>query len=265
MKTRRISSSPPRSFNRSGFTLIELSLVLVIISMITGAIIGGQALIQQARLQKLIAQIKSYETAFNVFFDKYNAYPGDMPNATAYWPGQTQNGNGNGLIEDGSVGGEDVAAFEHLYLAGITPFKPKTPPYTTETIGGNLPRGPLDAQGYRFESLPCSPSCPMSDLYGRTGVSLIVGSLQVDDSDLFGPALTSADAAIVDKKIDDGAPNRGKLLAEEDYASVAGGVDWGDCVLGRTGQNTPATLLTQAYKYNTLNTKISCTLRYFVR
>jgi prepilin-type N-terminal cleavage/methylation domain-containing protein len=68
----------------SGFTLIEMSIVLVIIGLIVGGILVGQDLIQAAVIRSQISQVEKIETAINTFRSKYNCLPGDCPNASAY-------------------------------------------------------------------------------------------------------------------------------------------------------------------------------------
>ena len=88
-----------------GFTLIELSIVLVIIGLIVGGVLVGRDLISAARLRAQIAQIEKYKTATNTFRTKYNNFPGDIkePEATGFgfatrgaYAGQ---GDGNGMLE----------------------------------------------------------------------------------------------------------------------------------------------------------------------
>src|SRR5579883_2923623 len=91
-----------------GFTLIELSIVLVIIGLIVGGVLVGQDLIRAAQVRATISQIEKYNTAVNTFYGKYNALPGDIPAAqvaklgftvTATRAGTQGRGDGNGLIE----------------------------------------------------------------------------------------------------------------------------------------------------------------------
>lgn len=96
---------------QSGFSLVELSIVLVILGLLTGGILGGQALIRAAELRTLSTDAERYRAAVNTFRDKYLGIPGDLTNATAFWnkdnalcPGDTGtagspgtcNGNGDG-------------------------------------------------------------------------------------------------------------------------------------------------------------------------
>jgi prepilin-type N-terminal cleavage/methylation domain-containing protein len=96
------------SDRRSGFTLIELSIVLVIIGLIVGGVLVGQDLIRAAYVRAQISQIEKFNTAVNTFYGKYQALPGDMNATTAQaygfaarGAGQGQ-GDGNGIIEGGT-------------------------------------------------------------------------------------------------------------------------------------------------------------------
>ena len=96
---------------KSGFTLIELSVVLVVIGLLVGGVLTGQDLIKSAEARAEITQIEKYNTAVNTFQAKYDALPGDMNQRTASafgfasrgtacgsstCPGE---GDGNGVIE----------------------------------------------------------------------------------------------------------------------------------------------------------------------
>src|ERR1700728_1709743 len=66
-----------------GFTLIEMSIVLVVIGLIIGGVLVGQDLIRAAYVRAQIAQIEKFNTAVNTFYGKYQALPGDMNASTA--------------------------------------------------------------------------------------------------------------------------------------------------------------------------------------
>src|SRR5579871_3923101 len=89
----------------SGFTLIELSIVLVIIGLIVGGILTGRDLIDAAAQRAQIAQIEKYNTAVNTFRIKYGYLPGDIPDPYASNFGfqargsVSGEGDGNGIIE----------------------------------------------------------------------------------------------------------------------------------------------------------------------
>jgi len=88
------------------FTLIELSIVLLIIGLVAGGILVGRDMIHQAEIRKTISQVQSFETATNTFRNKYNCLPGDCATADqvglngecpSSTPGCT-NGNGDDKI-----------------------------------------------------------------------------------------------------------------------------------------------------------------------
>jgi prepilin-type N-terminal cleavage/methylation domain-containing protein len=98
--------------SNSGFTLIELSIVLVIIGLIVGGILVGQDLIRAAGERAQISQIEKYNSAVNTFKGKFQAIPGDMAIATANQFGFSVGTNciglqgerdGNGLIDGGNT------------------------------------------------------------------------------------------------------------------------------------------------------------------
>ncbi len=60
-----------------GFTLIELAIVLVIIGIIIGMVLKGQDLIQNARMKKLVNEIRKWEVPLWTCYDRKGKFPGD--------------------------------------------------------------------------------------------------------------------------------------------------------------------------------------------
>ncbi len=85
--------SPLATRYKSAFTLIELSLVIVIIGLVVGGVLVGRDLIKAAEIRAQISQIEQIETAYNTFKIKYNCFPGDCPNATDFFGTTDANGN----------------------------------------------------------------------------------------------------------------------------------------------------------------------------
>lgn len=88
--------------NTAGFTLIEMAVVLTIIGLIVGGVLVGKDLIEAAYVRAQITQIEKYNTAVNTFYGKYQSLPGDMNVTTA-----TANGFATGTVRPGGVGGGD--------------------------------------------------------------------------------------------------------------------------------------------------------------
>jgi len=110
-----------------GFTLVELSVVIVLIGLIVAGVIGAQNLVELAKSRKLMGQIQSFKVAFNTFYLEFEQYPGDMSNASSYWSScTTANGsvcNGDGNRRYGSWGSnEGERGWHHLSLAGLLPY-----------------------------------------------------------------------------------------------------------------------------------------------
>jgi len=63
----------------NGFTLVELSIVLIIIGLLVGGILVGQSLIQSAKINRLVSDLRQCEIAVTQFYGKFKRYPGDAP------------------------------------------------------------------------------------------------------------------------------------------------------------------------------------------
>jgi prepilin-type N-terminal cleavage/methylation domain-containing protein len=84
-----------------GFTLIELSIVLVIIGLIVGGVLVGRDLINAAAIRAQISQIEQFNTAANTFKIRYGYLPGDIPDNEAVGFGfdSDLSRNGDGIID----------------------------------------------------------------------------------------------------------------------------------------------------------------------
>ncbi len=82
---------------QSGFTLIELAIVLVIIGLLLGGVLKGQELITQAKIKNVMADFNGITAAYYGYQDRYKAIPGDDTGATR-WGAALTTGDGNGVL-----------------------------------------------------------------------------------------------------------------------------------------------------------------------
>jgi prepilin-type N-terminal cleavage/methylation domain-containing protein len=181
---------------QSGFTLIEIAIVLVIIGLLLGGVLKGQELITSARVRNLSTHQDGVKAAYFGFLDRYRALPGDYSGAVVNIPNcnggvPCQNGDNNGQI----LGAESVSAWEHLSKAGFV---------TGSYVFGT--------------GAPSATNTPVNP-YGAL-VQLIYDNVYQEGANASGPIrhnlktgnnVPSDILAEVDRKVDDGLATGGQL------------------------------------------------------
>jgi prepilin-type N-terminal cleavage/methylation domain-containing protein len=124
---------------QSGFTLVEIAIVLVIIGLLLGGVLKGQELINSAKVKNFAGDIRNISTFIYAYQDRFRALPGDDPRAdtnftggvlatspaAAACGGAACRGNAriNGAWNSATVqpaGGDETALFwQHVRLAGL--------------------------------------------------------------------------------------------------------------------------------------------------
>lgn len=208
-----------------GFTLIELSMVLVIIALIVGGVLAGRELIHGAKLRKVASDIQRFTTAVNTFKIKYNGLPGDITNASSMISGAT-NGNGNGFI--GGFTAQEGEMFQAWYqmaqagmlsgnFTGVGGENPRhsvpgvnIPAYSVDGSAGYtlMYWAGLDGSAASFQAYPAGTP-PLT-----TTINSHVFELGVSAGyETYYPGVTTQDAFTIDSKMDDGKPGTGKVIA----------------------------------------------------
>jgi prepilin-type N-terminal cleavage/methylation domain-containing protein len=221
-----------------GFTLIELSIVLVIIGLIVGGVLVGQNLIAAAEVRAQISQIEKYNTAANTFYGKYGYLPGDIkdPEASSFGfqargGGAQGEGDGNGVLEgigtnappgQNEDAGETVMFWVDLGKAGLidtvlNTASATTPPSSSiANIAAYLPSAKAGHNGYVYVW-----SWNGSNYISVSAVTVLSKNFGNISS---GYGLTVAQAYGIDSKVDDGMPTSGAVQA---WFLNNGNVSWG--------------------------------------
>lgn len=230
---------------RSAFTLIELSIVLVIIGLIVVGVTGGSSLVASAQLRGLITEVNNYRVAVNTFKAARNQLPGDYASAITGGNTAAVAGDDDGRIEfvaaQGTGNGSIIEghnAFYHLINSetidvtlvalNITTATDTLTPADTlsidvdQTPGTHIPDSKFDNVGYMFDYTTVNSVA--KSVIIATGEIDFGGSALAVDEDVagnvqnFAPTaiMTPSDALSIDEKLDDGVANAGSVRASAD-------------------------------------------------
>jgi len=208
---------PTPDDKRAGFTLIELSIVLVVIGLIVGGVLVGRELVRASEVRTVVREFQNYQTALNTFKLKYGALPGDLTSGASFFT-VSGNGNGNGNIE---FANELFWAWQELAQAGLIEGTYSGPQAGNPgIIGDNLPKSKInDTVGYSFMKLNGSVQYfSLTDYVITLGTTTSCGA--VNCAYTYQAIFQSAFVRNVDLKMDDGIPNHGKILSR----------DWNTCL-----------------------------------
>ena len=183
---------------QSGFTLIEIAIVLVIIGLLLGGVLKGQELINSAKIKNVANDLNGISAAVYGYQDRYKTYPGDDSGASVRWTATPAVANGD---KGGTVTGEFCAGasdaveaiyfWRHLRLAGFVAGDASTGEQPQNALGGIV--GVQTSTG--------------ANTGGGTGTAVPeLGGLVVCTTNLNGKI-----AGAIDQQFDDGKPGSGTM------------------------------------------------------
>ncbi len=209
-------SQPNTQKTTQGFTLVELSIVILIIGLLIAGIAAGTQMIRQAELRSIISDFYNFTIAYNNFQTKYRAVPGDMSVASAYFPttcatttstaaGAGCNGNGDGLIKYSATANEVNLAWQHLSLGKVlgANFASVNRTSVVTLIGTNAPQSKRNGVGYILINDAAGGGTATTPNF-EADKNVIYAGKQTTTNSLFNGALSPEDAFSIDQKMDDG-------------------------------------------------------------
>lgn len=182
-----------------GFSLVELSVSLIIIGLLVAGVTAGTQLITNMRIQKTVKEIGVLKKAIDDFIEVRNYYPGDYPNASQEWT--AVDGDGDWAI----TSAESSHVMHHLYNAELIDNSYKAGGGLE--AGKNLKETPLKPASYWFHTHTAA-------IHGRTGEAIDLASVK-DGSSVTNGALSPRNAYLLDQKLDDGAAVTGDFTVSD--------------------------------------------------
>jgi prepilin-type N-terminal cleavage/methylation domain-containing protein len=206
---------------QEGFSLVELSIVLVIIGLIVGGTLAGKDLIKGAEIRATVGQFEKYNTAVNTFRSKYGAIPGDLTGADNFGfqsrSGAAGHGDNNGLLEGCAAAATNLGCETALFWRDLS---------TANLIDTSLNTA-TDAASASLAAADMIDYMPLAKLgrgnyfnvYAASGINYyqLAGTASTDAAGIVttSNALTPSEAFQIDNKIDDGKPATGIIRAME--------------------------------------------------
>ena len=194
---------------QSGFTLVEIAIVLVIIGLLLGGVLKGQELINSAKVKNLASDFRTIPTYIYGYQDKFKALPGDDSAVVAHLPAcvaPCAAGGGNGVITglwDSITAADETWQFwAHVRLANLAAGA------TTWTAAADT-----------------DPYSPKNSVGGRLGISsMSVGQVQIlgmtGTYQVCSKGIQGKFAKQLDVQMDDGNETTGSMRSVPDGTAV---------------------------------------------
>jgi prepilin-type N-terminal cleavage/methylation domain-containing protein len=223
---------------KKGFTLVELSIVLVIIGLLIGGILVGQSMIATSRVVATVKQFQQFDAGVENFKTKYNYLPGDATQFGGDGDGLVDTGSGYGRNDDFS--GEMVNFWNNMdslhypYNSGNEPanYTVTTPVYTSGA-NTNTPLSAIGSNGAFDVVYPITvPGQQIHNYYAiLNGTQLQPGATDCGycgtrclptQPTAGNAALKPSELLALDTKMDDGIANTGNILSGDIEGAICG-------------------------------------------
>ena len=183
---------------QSGFTLVEIAIVLVIIGLLLGGVLKGQELIDQSKIKRVVNDFNNITAAVYTYQDRYKALPGDDLNAATRWPtaiggAAATAGDGDSIIDATllqvftGLANEGGYAWQHLRASGL--------------VTGNMATGPT------------SETRELTPFNSNYGFGASTPAFNLGIAPIFCASVPPKAAEQLDRQLDDGMPGTGNIRA----------------------------------------------------
>lgn len=228
---------------QSGFTLVELAIVVTIIGILTAGALEGHEILQSSRVNATVSQITAIEVGVGNFNDFFGGKPGDIPQPQVRLPNYPTDSRGISPQSNGYVGVTNWGTggfLKQIPVDGMAPLAPtigdETELFWTQLLYAGLITGvtndglmnktvpqwgvthPAASIGGGFvvgydDSAPLTPGAPVAASFS----GLVYAIEAVPNTDLGTTSgtqpMTPGRAAHLDRKMDDGKPYTGIVRA----------------------------------------------------
>ena len=250
-----IQKHPNKKASQKGFTLVELSIVLVIIGLIVGGVLAGQSLITAAKIRAQMTQLDQFDAGFNAFRAKYDCLPGDCTLAQtptfSQTTARTASATNGGSVGDGNIdysatvttSDESLVAWNQLATVGV--------------IAGTYE--PVAANALPGTALPAGKSAGYV-MIGGIGGTTFYNLAGYNSSAASVPVIPANTAAAVDKKRDDGVSDTGSVRSLQSGVTLPFGEATSDAA-ANTGSDADNDCNNAAKAYQSGKDRATCVLR----
>lgn len=193
---------------KNAFSLIELSIVLIIIGLLVAGITGGASLIKSAELRSLMSEIRNYQTAVNAYYTATGELPGsggassmNFTDSCGAWAALASEGITDAKLKDFTGSSGDYKC------TGLTE---ATATFTIDNSPESKLKGGLYALGYNTDM---GENVIFIIATGEKPTTLTAAKNTATVAKTTAASITRKDAKFLDEKMDNGVIDSGKIYS----------------------------------------------------